>query len=123
LVRQALNREPPTVSCTGTQIRCFCHVYDVIPGLIRLVQSAKAQGKAVGMGTSEPESIEDLASQVIAITGTDSQITRLSYEQVYGTSYEDILCSMPDSSLGGELIDFRPSRPSPTSSSRLSASS
>ena len=36
-VRQALTGQPVTVFGTGEQIRCFCHVHDVIPALVRLV--------------------------------------------------------------------------------------
>ncbi len=34
-VRQALAGEPLTVFGTGEQVRCFCHVHDVIPALTR----------------------------------------------------------------------------------------
>ena len=36
-VRQALAGEPLTVFGTGDQIRCFCHVHDVVPALTRLI--------------------------------------------------------------------------------------
>ena len=36
-VRQALAGEPVTVFGTGDQIRCFCHVHDVVPALAALV--------------------------------------------------------------------------------------
>ena len=37
LIRQALDGETLTVYGTGEQIRCFCHVLDVIPALAQLM--------------------------------------------------------------------------------------
>ena len=39
-VRQALTGQPLTVFGTGDQIRCFCHVHDVVPALMALVPPA-----------------------------------------------------------------------------------
>ena len=62
--RQALTGQPLTVFGTGEQIRCFCHVLDVMPALIALVQSDAAVGKAVNLGSSEQVSIGELARLV-----------------------------------------------------------
>ena len=69
-VRQALTGEPVTVFGTGDQIRCFCHVLDVVPALIRLVASDQASGRAVNLGSSEQVTINELARRVIAATGS-----------------------------------------------------
>lgn len=109
-VNQALAGEPLTVFGTGRQVRCFCHVDDVVPALIRLIMLDEANGMAVNLGSSEQVTIEDLAARVIELTGSASQIQRLSYEQAYGTGYEDMLRRVPDCSRARELVDFRPTR-------------
>ena len=52
-VRQALAGEPLTVFGTGQQVRCFCHVHDVVPALPRLIAADRACGRAVNLGSTE----------------------------------------------------------------------
>ena len=105
-VRQALAGEPLTVFGTGQQIRCFCHVHDVIPALTALIESDEAVGQAVNLGSSEQVSIAELAQRVIALTGSASEITRSSYLEAYGSGYEDMMRRVPDASLAGRLAGF-----------------
>lgn len=109
-VRQALAGEPLTVFGTGDQIRCFCHVHDVVPALLRLVRCRRAVGRAVNLGGAEQVSIGDLATRVIELTGSASGITRTPYEQVYGSGYEDMRRRVPDTTLARELVGFEPVR-------------
>ncbi len=109
-VAQALAGEPLTVFGTGTQVRCFCHVHDVVPALVALVEHEEACGNAVNLGSAEQVSIADLAQRVIALTGSASDIVHLSYEEGIGPGYEDLLRRVPDCTRARELIGFRPVR-------------
>jgi UDP-glucose 4-epimerase len=109
-VRQALAGEALTVFGTGEQIRCFCHVHDVIPALAALIDCDEAVGRAVNLGSSEQVSIEGLARRVIELTGSASQVTRSSYLAAYGSGYEDMMRRVPDCSLAGGLAGFRATR-------------
>lgn len=109
-VAQALAGEPLTVFGTGEQIRCFCHVLDVVPALVALAACDEATGRAVNIGRSEPVSIAELAERVIARTGSSSTIVRRSYEEVYGRGYEDLQRRVPDCGLAERLLGFRPTR-------------
>ncbi len=109
-VRQALAGEPVTVFGTGEQIRCFCHVHDVVPALAALIDCDEAIGRAVNVGSSEQVSIGELARRVIGLTGSASEITRSSYLAAYGAGYEDMMRRVPDSSLARRLVGFRPAR-------------
>jgi UDP-glucose 4-epimerase len=109
--RQALTGQPLTVFGTGEQIRCFCHVLDVIPALTRLIMADQANGLAVNLGSSQPVSIVELARQVIAATGSDSGIERSSYLEIYGSGYEDMQRRVPDCSLARQLVGFTAARP------------
>ncbi len=109
-VAQALAGEPLTVFGTGEQIRCFCHVLDVVPALVALAACDEATGRAVNIGRSEQVSIAELAERVIARTGSSSTIVRRSYEEVYGRGYEDLQRRVPDCGLAERLLAFRPTR-------------
>jgi nucleoside-diphosphate-sugar epimerase len=109
-VAQALSGAPLTVFGTGAQIRCFCHVHDVVPALVALVETRAAYGTAVNVGSTEQVSIADLASRVLALTGSSSDIVRLTYEQGIGPGYEDLQRRVPDCTKARKLIDFRPTR-------------
>ncbi|WP_190815407.1 NAD-dependent epimerase/dehydratase family protein [Saccharopolyspora pogona] len=110
LVAQALQGRPVTIFGTGKQIRCFCHVADVVPALVRLALLDRAQGMAVNLGNTEQVSIEDLAARIIAMTDSSSGTIQVPYEEAYGPGYEDLQRRVPDCSRAGELIDFRPER-------------
>jgi UDP-glucose 4-epimerase len=109
-VRQGLSGEPLTVFGSGDQVRCFCHVHDVIPALIALTEAGDARGRAVNLGSSEQVSIAGLAERVIAATGSKAGITRSSYLEAYGPGYEDMQRRVPDCTLARGLVGFEPAR-------------
>ena len=109
-VRQALAGEPLTVFGTGKQVRCFCHVQNVVPALIRLAKSDRACGRAVNLGSTEQVPIEDLARRVIEATGSDSPVTHVSYLDAYGPGYEDMQRRVPDCTLARDLVGFAATR-------------
>jgi nucleoside-diphosphate-sugar epimerase len=109
-VAQALAGEPLTIFGTGAQVRCFCHVHDVVPALVALLDCAEACGSAVNLGSTEQVSIGGLAQRVLAITGSASDIVHLSYEEGIGPGYEDLQRRVPDCTRARELIGFAPVR-------------
>jgi len=109
-VRQALRGDPLTVFGSGKQVRCFCHVDDVVPALIRLVAADSACGKAVNFGGSEQVSIQGLAERVIQATGSASTINTISYEEAYGAGHDDTQRRVPDCTLARNLVGFRARR-------------
>jgi UDP-glucose 4-epimerase len=109
-VRQALTGQSLTVFGTGEQIRCFCHVQDVVPALIQLVSSRRAVGLAVNLGSSEQVSIGELARRVIDATGSVSTIEQTSYLEAYGAGYEDMQRRVPNCDLAGDLVGFAATR-------------
>ncbi|HTT49934.1 MAG TPA: NAD-dependent epimerase/dehydratase family protein [Streptosporangiaceae bacterium] len=109
-VRQALAGQPLTVFGSGRQVRCFCHVQDVVPALPRLIAADRACGRAVNLGSTEQVSIEDLARRVIALTHSSSGLTRASYLEAYGAGYEDMERRVPDCTLAADLVGFAATR-------------
>ena len=95
---------------TGDQVRCFCHVQDVIPALIALLETQDARGRAVNIGSSEQVSIAGLAERVIAATGSSGGIVRSSYLEAYGAGYEDMERRVPDCTLARGMVGFASAR-------------
>ena len=109
-VTQALAGEPLTIFGTGAQVRCFCHVHDVVPALVALMDHEQACGTAVNLGSTEQVSIGSLAQRVLAMTGSVSGVVHLSYEEGVGPGYEDLQRRVPDCTRARMLIGFRPVR-------------
>ncbi|ASU81948.1 nucleoside-diphosphate sugar epimerase [Nocardiopsis gilva YIM 90087] len=109
-VSQALNNEPITVYGEGTQRRCFGSVFDIIPAVVRLMDTPAAYNKAVNLGGQEEVSIKGLADRVLELTGSSSEISYVSYADAYGKGYEDMQRRMPDTTLANRLIDYAPQR-------------
>ena len=108
--RQALAGEPLTVYGTGDQVRCFCHVADVVPALTKLIATPAAYGRAFNLGNNEPVSINDLAKLIIVATHSTSIITHTPYLEAYGSGYEDMQRRIPDCSLARSACGFTPQR-------------
>lgn len=107
-VQKALANEPLEVHGNGTQSRCFCHVSDVVRGLVGLMGKASARGQVVNLGSEEEISINDLAKKVIEVTGSESEIKVMPYEKVYGEGFEDMQRRVPSIKKAGRLIGWTP---------------
>ena len=107
-VSQALRQEPLTSTGPGEQVRCFCHVADVVPALVELMEREDAAGQVFNIGNTEQVSIRDLAERVIDRTRSSSPISYLDYEEVYGPGYEDMERRVPDCGRAQALIGFEP---------------
>jgi UDP-glucose 4-epimerase len=93
----------------GTQTRCFCHVRDVVDALARLADDPSAVGEVFNLGNPEEITINELASRVIALTGSSSAIKYVSYDEAYGEGFEEILRRVPDITKIRKAIGFAPS--------------
>jgi UDP-glucose 4-epimerase len=110
LVGQALAGEPLTVFGTGDQVRCFCHVHDVVPALRALMADRAAYSQVFNIGGSEQVSINQLAERVVDVVGSTSTITYVPYDLAYGAGFEDMQRRVPDCTRAQQQIGFRPTR-------------
>ena len=62
------------------------------------------------VGGVEEISIQDLAARVLALTGSDSPIVRIPYDQAYETGFEDMQRRRPDTTRIRELLGWEPTR-------------
>ena len=107
-VQKALAGTPITVYGDGQQSRCFGHVSDVIGALVNLVDCPEAYGKIVNVGSDQEVTINDLAKRVCELTGSNSEIKHIPYDQAYVEGFEDMKRRVPDLSLAKKLVGYRP---------------
>jgi nucleoside-diphosphate-sugar epimerase len=110
-VQSALDGAPLQVHGDGQQSRCFGHVFDVVEALVRLMKTPAAFGQVYNVGTDQEVTIQSLAEQVIAATGSHSTIEFVPYASVYPEGFEDMNRRLPDVSKLQAAIGFRPQRP------------
>jgi UDP-glucose 4-epimerase len=108
-VRQALNGEDITVYGDGSQSRCFTHVSDVAGALMKLIEHPQAVGEVYNIGSDSEVTILQLAERIKSLTGSDSRIAFLPYDEAYEEGFEDMLRRVPDISKLRELIGYQPS--------------
>lgn len=94
-VDAALTGQPLVVYGTGEQTRCFCDVRDVVPGLVGLMRCDQAMGGIFNVGNDSSITINALAELVRTVSDSESEITHVPYEAVYGEDFEDMLHRQP----------------------------
>ncbi len=110
-VTQALQDQPITVYGTGEQSRCFAHVYDIVESIVRLINKPEAVGQVFNIGNDEEISINDLAEFVRDATGSQSEIQKLAYGDVYAAGFEEMQRRKPSLSKLEKTIGYRPRTP------------
>lgn len=109
-VAAALANEDITIYGDGKQTRCFGHVADIIEALIQVANSEKTIGTVVNIGNNEEISIQELAEKIIEMTGSQSKITYISYEDAYNSRFEDMERRVPNIARIRELTGWEPTR-------------
>jgi UDP-glucose 4-epimerase len=108
-VRRALKGETISVHGDGSQTRSFTWVGDVVSAVTALVQEPKALGEVFNIGNGAEISIRDLALKVKTMTGSDSPIELVPYNEVFDDSFEDMPRRVPDISKIARLVGYKPS--------------
>jgi len=99
---QALRGEPLTVYGDGSQTRSFCHVDDLVGGLVALMETPDAVTGPVNLGNPVEISMRELARRIIAMTGSRSELTYLPLPE------DDPVQRQPDISLAREQLGWQP---------------
>jgi UDP-glucose 4-epimerase len=88
-VQWALAGRPMEVHGDGSQTRCFCHVSDIVRGLKSLMDEPATGGEIYNVGGEHRITIADLAGRVKDLTGSESEIVFVPYEEVYPRGIEE----------------------------------
>jgi dTDP-glucose 4,6-dehydratase len=99
-LRQALQDKPVTVFGDGSQTRSFCHVEDLIRGLVLLAESDVHL--PVNLGNPKEMSLLELAETVIDVTGSRSEIV---FEAL---PVDDPQVRQPDITRAKQLLGWEP---------------
>jgi UDP-glucuronate decarboxylase len=105
---QALRGEDITIFGNGSQTRSFCYVDDLIEGILRFMDLPSGpEGQPgppgpINLGNPVEFSMLELASMVIELTGSKSQIIHLPLPQ------DDPLQRKPDISLAKQYLNWNP---------------
>ena len=102
-ITQALTGKPITVFGDGTQTRSLAYVDDTVDGLIKLMNSGKAKGQIINIGSPYEHSVLEYAKIVKAVTNSSSEIT--FNEKL---PQDDPQKRRPDISKAKALIDWEP---------------
>ena len=109
-VKSALTNEPITIYGDGNQTRCFAHVTDVVDAVMAIAFVENTIGKVINIGNDFEISINDLAKKIIKETSSSSEIVYESYEEAYGTGFEDMERRVPNIDLINKLVGWKPQR-------------
>ena len=97
---QALQGQPLTIYGDGTQTRSFCYVSDLIDGIVRLSRSEEHM--PVNIGNPVEWTILECAQEVLAVTGSKSEIVRKPLPQ------DDPTRRRPDITRARTLLGWEP---------------
>jgi UDP-glucuronate decarboxylase len=99
---QALKNEPITIYGRGHQTRSFCYVEDTVDGLIRLMNHDGDTTDPVNLGNPIEITINQLAQEIIDLTGSRSPIDMRPLPQ------DDPKQRCPDISRAQHLLHWQP---------------
>lgn len=100
-IKKAIRNEELLIHGTGTQIRAWCYVDDMVAGIMACLEHPNAPGKAFNIGNPRAvTTIYGLASTVIRVLGSKSTIGYVWKD------YADIELRVPDASWARTQIDF-----------------
>jgi UDP-glucose 4-epimerase len=109
-VQQALTRQPLTVFGDGYQQRCFTSVDDIVDAILAITNSG-ITGEIFNIGNpANICSINDLATLVVAISGSNSEIIHVDPKTIYGRFYEEAWNKIPDIGKVEHMIGWHPQR-------------
>jgi UDP-glucuronate decarboxylase len=99
---QALTGADITVFGDGSQTRSFCHVDDVVDGLIALMATPDDFTGPVNIGNPQEISVLELAARSVALVGSRSRIVRMPLPE------DDPRRRCPDIALAREALGWTP---------------
>ena len=99
-IGQALRGEDLTIYGDGTQTRSFCHVSDLVEGVLRLMRSDT--NDPVNIGNPDEMTVAGIAEEIIRLTGSSSRIVHRPLP------VDDPKVRQPDITRAREILDWEP---------------
>jgi len=96
-----LNGNAPVIFEDGRQSRDFIHVSDIVSGIVLSLESDRAAGERINLGTGHPSTVDDVAAALARGLGVDVEPTRPDQYRA-----GDIRHCYADPALAKELLGF-----------------
>jgi UDP-glucose 4-epimerase len=109
-IKAAISNQPLLVYGDGSQSRSFCAVSDVVVALDDLMGTSESIGQVYNIGSTNEISIKDLATKVIELTNSKSQIVFKKHSDVFGDDFEEPARRVPDISKISKAIGWKPKK-------------
>ena len=71
-ITQALRNEPLTVYADGRQTRSLCYVWDLVAGLLAVLETPEARGEVINLGNPDEHTILEFAELIRELAGATS---------------------------------------------------
>jgi UDP-glucose 4-epimerase len=107
-IQSALKNQDIIIYDDGSQSRVFCHVEDAVKAVITLSETDSTIGDYFNVGGVGETTIKELATKVIAQTGSASAIKHIPYSDAYPAGFEDMQRRVPDISKIKKTINWEP---------------
>ncbi len=101
-IMQALQHKPITMYGNGKQTRSFCYVYDLIDGMLAMMEAPKDFHGPVNLGNPDEFNLLELASLIIEFTKSRSEIIFQALPQ------DDPMQRKPDIALAKKMLKWEP---------------
>ncbi len=101
-IEAALAGVPLRLEGGGAQTRSFCHVDDLVRGLMALAASDTAQGAPVNLGNPDERTVRDAAEMVLRLTDSRSVLVEV------GAAENDPRRRCPDITRARNLLGWEP---------------
>jgi len=95
-IRAALSNQDVRVYGNGNQTRVFCHVFDAVSAVGKLLSTDTSIGEVFNVGGITEISMNTLADLVVARTNSNSSIIHVPYDEAYLEGFEDMQRRVPD---------------------------
>lgn len=102
---QALKGSDLTVYGDGSQTRSLCYVDDLVRGIIAMMNHPEHISGPVNLGNPHEQTVQELAEQILALTGSSSEIRYLPLPS------DDPKKRKPDITLAKQYLDWEPTVP------------
>ncbi len=101
-IYQALNNQPITVYGDGKQTRSFCYIDDQVEGIIKLLESNKANALPINIGNDQEITIITLLEEIKNLLGN---LPKIKFQPL---PQDDPEKRKPDISLARNLLKWKP---------------
>lgn len=92
----------------GKQSRSFIYIDDAISAIIKTIETNKANGEVINLGSTETVTIEDLAKKIASLLNKPLKTKIVAYESFTGKKYEDVKKRIGDTTKIRKLLKWRP---------------